>query len=38
MTEREEILALRDELNGHNYNYYVLNAPTIRVDTRYPTR
>lgn len=29
MTEKEEILALRDELNGHNYNYYVLNAPTI---------
>ena len=29
MTEQEEILALRAELNAHNYNYYVLNAPTI---------
>ncbi len=24
-----EIKSLRDELNRHNYNYYVLNAPTI---------
>lgn len=24
-----EILALREELNQHNYNYYVLNKPTI---------
>ena len=24
-----EIKHLRDELNKHNYNYYVLNAPTI---------
>lgn len=23
------ITSLRDELNGHNYNYYVLNSPTI---------
>lgn len=29
MTENERIDALRDELNRHNYNYYVLNAPEI---------
>jgi len=29
MTAQEEILALREELHRHNYNYYVLNAPTI---------
>ncbi len=29
MTEIERIDALRDELNRHNYNYYVLNAPEI---------
>ena len=29
MTAREEIFALREELNAHNYNYYVLSAPTI---------
>lgn len=29
MTEAEEISQLRDELNQHNYNYYVLNQPTI---------
>lgn len=29
MTPLEEILQLRAELNQHNYNYYVLNAPTI---------
>jgi DNA ligase (NAD+) len=25
----QQITALRDELNQHNYNYYVLDAPTI---------
>lgn len=25
----QQIIALRDELNQHNYNYYVLDAPTI---------
>lgn len=29
MTKQEEILQLRKELNTHNYNYYVLNKPTI---------
>ena len=29
MTEQEQILALREELHKHNYNYYVLNAPEI---------
>ncbi len=29
MTTREEIERLRSELNQHNYNYYVLNSPTI---------
>lgn len=29
MTETERILALRQELHGHNYNYYVKNAPVI---------
>lgn len=29
MTIEEEIAHLRDELNKHNYNYYVLNSPTI---------
>ena len=29
MTEQEEITALRVELEQHNRNYYVLNAPTI---------
>ena len=29
MTAKEQIEALRAELNQHNYNYYVLNAPTI---------
>ncbi len=29
MTPQEEILALRKELHQHNYNYYVLNQPTI---------
>lgn len=29
MTKQEEILQLREELNTHNYNYYVLNKPTI---------
>lgn len=29
MTEQEEIVQLRAELHQHNYNYYVLNAPTI---------
>jgi len=29
MTVKEEIDALRAELDKHNYNYYVLNAPTI---------
>ena len=28
-TEAELIKSLRDELNRHNYNYYVLSAPTI---------
>ena len=27
--EREEILALRKELEQANYQYYVLNAPTL---------
>jgi len=29
MTPKEEILQLRKELEQHNYNYYVLNQPTI---------
>ena len=29
MTEQEQILRLREELHGHNHNYYVLNMPTI---------
>ena len=29
MTAKEEINALREELNRHNYNYYVLSQPTI---------
>lgn len=29
MTPKEEIEALRRELEQHNYNYYVLNQPTI---------
>lgn len=29
MSEEEEILKLRTELHQHNYNYYVLNQPTI---------
>ena len=29
MNIQEEITQLRAELNRHNYNYYVLNAPTI---------
>ena len=29
MTDESLILALRAELHRHNYNYYVLNAPTI---------
>lgn len=29
MAIKEEIKALRAELNQHNYNYYVLSAPTI---------
>lgn len=28
-TAKERILLLRDELNKHNYNYYVLDKPTI---------
>ena len=29
LTEQEQILKLREELHKHNYNYYVLNMPTI---------
>jgi DNA ligase (NAD+) len=29
MNEREYILKLREQLHRHNYNYYVLSAPTI---------
>ena len=29
MDQREELERLRKELNQHNYNYYVLDAPTI---------
>ncbi|MEO9511349.1 MAG: NAD-dependent DNA ligase LigA [Flavobacteriaceae bacterium] len=29
MTDQEKITILRDELRGHNYNYYVLDKPTI---------
>ena len=29
MTEQEQILKLREELHQHNYNYYMLNMPTI---------
>ena len=29
MDPQQEILQLRKELNQHNYNYYVLNQPTI---------
>ncbi len=28
-TPQERILELRKELNDHNYNYYILNSPTI---------
>lgn len=28
-TEQEQIIALRKELEEHNYKYYVLNAPTL---------
>lgn len=29
MTEQDRILQLREELHRHNYNYYILNTPTI---------
>lgn len=29
MNEKEKLLVLRQELNQHNYNYYVLDQPTI---------
>lgn len=29
MTESARILQLREELHKHNYNYYILNSPTI---------
>ena len=29
MNEIERIIELRKELHQHNYNYYVLSAPTI---------
>lgn len=29
MNEKERILQLREQLNTHNYNYYVLNSPEI---------
>ena len=29
MTEKERIEQLRNDLHKHNYNYYILNAPTI---------
>ena len=29
MSVKEQIEALRSELEQHNYNYYVLSAPTI---------
>lgn len=29
MNEKDSILRLREELHRHNYNYYVLNTPTI---------
>ncbi|SCX88440.1 NAD-dependent DNA ligase LigA [Flavobacterium caeni] len=29
MDTQQQIQSLRDELNGHNYNYYVLDNPTI---------
>lgn len=29
MDSKQRILQLRDELNTHNHNYYVLNSPTI---------
>jgi DNA ligase (NAD+) len=29
MTAHDEIIRLREELNTHNYNYYVFNNPTI---------
>ncbi len=29
MEAKEKLLALREELNQHNYNYYVLDQPTI---------
>lgn len=29
MNDKERILQLRDQLNRHNYNYYVLNSPEI---------
>ncbi len=29
MTVQEEVLSLREALNQHNYNYYVLDKPTI---------
>jgi len=29
MDAKEQILKLRDELSQHNYNYYVLDTPSI---------
>ena len=29
MSPKEEILRLRDEINRHNHNYYVLDSPEI---------
>jgi DNA ligase (NAD+) len=29
MDIKQQIESLREELNRHNYNYYVLNAPVI---------
>ncbi|WP_435622648.1 NAD-dependent DNA ligase LigA [Flagellimonas sp.] len=29
MTTQEKIIALRDELREHNYNYYILDKPTV---------
>lgn len=33
MTESERIIQLRKDLHSHNYNYYVLNTPTISDET-----
>ena len=33
MTDKELIIQLREELRQHNYNYYVLDTPSISEQT-----